>query len=98
MVVLIGGDDRGVHLASFEQLPVVGGVEIRPGILGQFLGKTLVDIADAEPPHSRVILGEDRPDSADRSGSHYGQADLFALCLICFHTLSPVDSRSSCME
>ncbi len=52
MVVLIGGDDGRVDLPAFEQFPVVCRLEIRLGILGHLLGKRLIDVTDAEPPHS----------------------------------------------
>ena len=88
VVVLIGRDDGRIDFPALEQFPVVCRPEIGICLLGNLLGQRLIDVTDAEPPHSGIIPGKDRPYLPNRPGSHNRQADLFSLCTIRFHLFS----------
>ena len=79
MGVLVGRNDRRGDLRALQQFVVVGGEEVRLGVLRQFLADLGIGVTQAEPADAGIIPGELGADAADRAAADHGQADLFPL-------------------
>src|SRR6202171_5376168 len=79
MKMLVGGDDRRRYLGSREQLPIIGGHEIRAHLVGDEFGPIRLDLRESD----EVALGMSRRDLAteqpDPPGADDGQTDAFGI-------------------
>src|ERR1700688_4807182 len=78
MGVLVGRDDRRGDLGALQQLVVVGGEEIGPGVGGEFLADLGIGVAQAEPADAGIVARELGADAADGAAADDGQPDLLS--------------------
>jgi hypothetical protein len=70
-------DEHRVDIGMGNHFVVVGGMKVRAGKLGEFLGVGRVLVGDGYEAHRRMLRGEPRPQRADAAGTDHGDAELF---------------------